>query len=198
MRREAPQISRLAELLAGLPGLGPRSARRLLFHLINNRSNLMLPLSQALEQAASEIGKCELCRNLDALSPCSICADQTRSSSLCVVETVADLWVLERYGVHRGRYFVLGGALSAQKGTEPADLGLPKLAERARDLKSEEVIVATNPTVEGQTTAWYIAGLLKKLGLKVSMPAHGLPLGAELDYMDEGTLAAAFKQRKTA
>ena len=198
MSREAPQISRLANLLAGLPGLGPRSARRLLFHLVCNRSNAMLPLAAALEQVAAEVSHCGLCRNLDAVNPCSICADHKRLSRLCVVETVADLWALERYGVHRGQYFVLGGVLSAQKGTNPLDLGLPQLLERTKALQVDEVIVATNPTVEGQTTAWYIAGLLKKTGVKVSMPAHGLPLGAELDYMDEGTLAAAFKQRKTA
>lgn len=198
MSREAPQITRLANLLAALPGLGPRSARRLLFHLVNNRANAMEPLANALKQVAAEVTPCSLCRNLDAIDPCSICNDEKRISQLCIVETVADLWALERYGVHRGRYFVLGGVLSAQKGVKPLDLGLTKLVKRAEYLGVDEVIVATNPTVEGQTTAWYIAGMLKKVGLKVSMPAHGLPLGAELDYMDEGTLAAAFKQRKTA
>jgi len=198
MSKESPQITRLVNLISSLPGLGPRSARRLLFHLISNRTNTMIPLAQSLSESAKSIVTCHQCRNLDSTNPCGVCQDPKRMSNICVVETVADLWALERHNVHRGYYFVLGGVLSAQRGVDSHQLGLNLLIKRAKALGSEEIIIATNPTVDGQTTAWYIASLLKKNDIKASIPAHGLPLGAELDYMDEGTLAAAFKQRNLA
>ena len=191
-------ITRLVSLIASLPGLGPRSARRVLFHLINNRTTTMIPLAQSLSESAQNIVQCAKCRNLDSANPCGICTDAKRGPTICVVETVADLWALERHKVHSGHYFILGGVLSAQKGIDSHKLGLDLLIQRAKELGSGEVIIATNPTVDGQTTAWYIANLLKKNNIKASIPAHGLPLGAELDYMDEGTLAAAFKQRNLA
>ena len=189
------EIERLIQLLAKLPGLGPRSARRAALALLKKRDTLLEPLADALREAADAILPCEICGNLDTQSPCAICSDPRRDSHiLCVVEDVADLWALERAGVFRGRYHVLGGALSALDGVTPERLNVAKLLERVKN-DVEEVILAMNATIEGQTTAHYLMDLLG--GMKVTRLAHGVPVGGELDYLDEGTLSAAFKARRS-
>ncbi|MBV9548218.1 MAG: recombination protein RecR [Alphaproteobacteria bacterium] len=189
------EIERLIQLLAKLPGLGPRSARRAALALLKKRDTLMEPLAAALEGAARAIRDCEICGNLDTTSPCAICADPRRDGHvLCVVEDVADLWALERAGVFRGRYHVLGGALSALDGVTPEKLNVAALGERVKS-GVDEVILAMNATVEGQTTAHYLMDVLT--GVKVTRLAHGVPVGGELDYLDEGTLSAAFKARRS-
>ncbi len=188
------EIERLIQLLSKLPGLGPRSARRAALALLKKRDTLMEPLSAALKDAAAAIRDCEICGNLDTRSPCAICADPRRDGHiLCVVEDVADLWALERAGVFRGRYPVLGGALSALDGVTPEKLNVGGLAERVKN-GVDEVILAMNATVEGQTTAHYLMDMLTDV--KVTRLAHGVPVGGELDYLDEGTLSAAFKARR--
>jgi recombination protein RecR len=188
------EIERLIQLLAKLPGLGPRSARRAALALLKKRDTLLQPLAAAMEEAAEAILTCEICGNLDTASPCTICTDQRRDPHiLCVVEDVADLWALERAGVFRGRYHVLGGALSALDGVTPERLNVAGLLERVQT-NIEEVILAMNATVEGQTTAHYLMDLLGDR--KVTRLAHGVPVGGELDYLDEGTLSAAFKARR--
>jgi len=190
-----PEIERLIQLLAKLPGLGPRSARRATLELLKKREALLEPLSVALAEAAAAIKICEVCGNLDTQSPCSLCRDPRRDARLlCVVEEVADLWALERAGVFRGRYHVLGGALSALDGITPERLNVAALLARAKD--ADEVILAVNATVEGQTTAHYLLDALAASGVKVTRLAHGVPVGGELDYLDEGTLSAAFKARR--
>ena len=188
------EIERLIQLLSKLPGLGPRSARRAALALLKKRDTLLEPLADALREAADAILTCEVCGNLDTQSPCAICSDTRRDSHvLCVVEDVADLWALERAGVFRGRYHVLGGALSALDGVTPERLNVAKLLERVKQ-GVDEVILAMNATVEGQTTAHYLMDLLGDM--KVTRLAHGVPVGGELDYLDEGTLSAAFKARR--
>jgi len=188
------EIERLIQLLAKLPGLGPRSARRAALVLLKKRDTLLEPLAASLREAADAILTCETCGNLDTASPCAICSDGRRDPHLlCVVEDVADLWALERAGVFRGRYHVLGGALSALDGVTPDRLNVGKLMERVKT-GVDEVILAMNATVEGQTTAHYLMDLLGDL--KVTRLAHGVPVGGELDYLDEGTLSAAFKARR--
>ncbi len=192
-----PEIDRLIQLLARLPGLGPRSARRAALHLLKRREALMLPLAEALSLAATRVGDCGLCGNLDTSDPCAICADPARDKSLiCVVEEVADLWALERAGVFRGRYHVLGGTLSALDGIGPDDLRIGPLVARAGADEVREVILATGATVDGQTTAHYVTDRLKASGVEVSRLAHGVPVGGELDYLDDGTLATALKARR--
>jgi recombination protein RecR len=192
-----PEIERLIQLLAKLPGLGPRSARRAALHLIKNRDAVMTPLAQALKTAAEQIRVCTVCGNLDTRDPCSICTDAGRDAkTLCVVEEVADLWALERSAMFNGRYHVLGGTLSALDGIGPDDLNIPTLLARVRDTGVAEVVLATNATVDGQTTAHYLAGALAAAGVAVTRLAHGVPVGGELDYLDDGTLAAAFRGRK--
>ncbi len=194
-----PEIERLIQLLAKLPGLGPRSARRAALHLLKRREALLEPLASALAEAAERIRPCSRCGNLDSTDPCAICADARREAGLlCVVEEVADLWALERAAVFRGRYHVLGGTLSALDGVGPQELNIPRLLHRVREEKIAEVILATNATVDGQTTAHYIAERLAPLGVIVSRLAHGVPIGGELDYLDDGTLAAALKARRPA
>ena len=191
-----PEIERLIQLLSKLPGLGPRSARRAALALLKKREVLLEPLGLAMRDAAAAIKTCEICGNLDTTSPCSICRDARRDSHiLCVVEDVADLWALERAGVFRGKYHVLGGALSALDGITPEKLNMAPLIARVRD-GVEEVILAMNATVEGQTTAHYLMDALEPRGVKVTRLAHGVPVGGELDYLDEGTLNAAFKARR--
>ena len=188
------EIERLIQLLSKLPGLGPRSARRAALVLLKKRDTLLGPLAEAMTAAASAIRDCAICGNLDTQSPCAICTDGRRDSHvLCVVEDVADLWALERAGVFRGRYHVLGGALSALDGVTPDRLNVSGLLERVKNV--EEVILAMNATVEGQTTAHYLMDLLTDV--KVTRLAHGVPVGGELDYLDEGTLSAAFKARRS-
>lgn len=190
-------IEHLIQALAKLPGLGPRSARRAALHLIKRRESLLLPLTRALEDAAENIRTCSTCGNLDTQDPCAVCTDAKRDPTLlCVVEDVADLWALERTAVFRGTYHVLGGTLSALDGIGPEDLNIPRLVTRARADAVAEVILATSATVDGQTTAHYIADRLADCGVKVSGLAHGVPMGGELDYLDEGTLSAALKERR--
>jgi recombination protein RecR len=190
------EIERLIELLAKLPGLGPRSARRAALYLIKRREALMTPLARALEEAARSIVACSACGNLDTRNPCGICADPARDpAQICVVEEVGDLWALERASGYRGRYHVLGGVLSALDGVRPQDLNIAGLVARAREEAVSEVILAMNATVDGQTTAHYITDQLADCGVKISRLAHGVPVGGELDYLDDGTLAAALRSR---
>jgi len=192
-----PEIERLIQLLAKLPGLGPRSARRAALTLLKKREGLLDPLATAMAEAAAAIKTCDTCGNLDTQNPCTICRDTRRDQAvICVVEDVADLWALERAGVFKGRYHVLGGALSALDGVTPERLNLPALLTRIRAGGVAEVILAMNATVEGQTTAHYLMDALEPLGVKITRLAHGVPVGGELDYLDEGTLSAAFKARR--
>ena len=192
-----PEIERLIALLARLPGLGHRSARKAALALIKRRSDLLEPLAAALADAAARIVACETCGNIDTQSPCTICRDPRRDAGLIVVvEEIGDLWALERAGVVDGLYHVLGGHLSPLDGIGPSDLSIGKLIERAvRPV--QEVLLALNATVEGQSTAHYLTEQLRGRGLKVTRLAQGVPIGGELDYLDEGTLAAAIKSRRT-
>lgn len=191
------EIERLIQLLAKLPGLGPRSARRAALTLLKKRETLLEPLADALTKAAEALAQCSTCGNLDTTDPCALCREPGREmGTLCVVEEVADLWALERAGMFRGRYHVLGGALSALDGVTPERLNLPKLLTRVKAGDVGEVILAMNATVEGQTTAHYLMDALEPLAVKVTRLAHGVPVGGELDYLDEGTLSAAFKARR--
>jgi recombination protein RecR len=192
-------IDRLIQLLARLPGLGPRSARRAVLQLIKKRESLMLPLAQAMAAAAQNIRNCSRCGNLDSDEPCAICRDPKRDDSLiCVVEEVGDLWALERSGAFKGRYQVLGGTLSAIDGLGPDQLNIEGLLRRIAEGGVREVILALSATVDGQTTAHYIAERLADAPLTVSHLAHGVPVGGELDYLDDGTLSAALKARRPA
>jgi recombination protein RecR len=195
-RIAGPEIERLIQLLARLPGLGPRSARRAALHLIRKREELLGPLAEALRVAKDKIVTCSVCGNIDTSDPCSICADRRRDpSTIVVVETIGDLWALERAGVISAQYHVLGGALSPLDGVGPDDLNLAKLVGRVAEGGVKEVILAVNATVDGQTTAHYITEILGHLNVKCSRLAHGVPVGGELDYLDEGTLAAALRSR---
>ncbi len=195
-RVAGPEIERLIQLLARLPGLGPRSARRAALHLIRKREELLGPLADAMAVAREKIVVCATCGNIDTSDPCNLCRDERRDgSTLVVVETVADLWALERAGATRGKYHVLGGVLSPLDGVGPKDLNLERLTTRVREDGVREVILAVNATVDGQTTAHYIVDLLASLDVKVTRLAHGVPVGGELDYLDEGTLSAALRQR---
>lgn len=190
-------IDRLIQLLAKLPGLGPRSARRVALHLLKRRDVLLTPLIAALSEAAERVRPCSTCGNLDSADPCAICSDARRDRSvICVVEQVADLWALERTGSFRGGYHVLGGTLSALDGVGPEDLNIAGLVARAGDDTVREVILATSATVDGQTTAHYIADRLDGCDVAVSRLAQGVPVGGELEYLDDGTLAAALKARR--
>lgn len=191
-----PEIEKLVQLLARLPGLGPRSARRAVLHLMRKREELLAPLSEAMRVAQERIVVCSVCGNLDTSDPCTICRDARRDPSiLVVVETVADLWALERAGLLKARYHVLGGVLSPLDGVGPDDLSIASLVARMRSGETREVVLAVNATVDGQTTAHYIADMLTPSGVNVTRLAHGVPVGGELDYLDEGTLAAALEKR---
>lgn len=195
-RVAGPEIERLIQLLARLPGLGPRSARRAALHLMRKREELLGPLAEALSTARERIVTCSGCGSIDTVDPCSICRDGRRDpATLVVVETVADLWALERAGVVRGRYHVLGGTLSPLDGIGPGELNLASLVDRIGTEGVREIILAVNATVDGQTTAHYVTDLVAHLGVKVTRLAHGVPVGGELDYLDEGTLAAAMRAR---
>lgn len=194
-----PDIERLIQLLAKLPGLGPRSARRAALHLMTRKDSLMVPLGNALANTAARVTACGICGNLDSVDPCAICRDNRRDPKLlCVVEDVGDLWALERTASFRGRYHVLGGTLSALDGIKPEDLSIGPLLARLEASAGEitEVILALNATIDGQTTVHYLSDRLKALGLKVSRIAHGVPVGGELDYLDDGTLSAALASRR--
>jgi recombination protein RecR len=192
-------IDRLIQLLARLPGLGPRSARRAALKMIMKPETLMLPLATAIRQAAENIRSCSTCGNLDASDPCGLCRDPGRdASAICVVEEVGDLWALERSGAFKGLYHVVGGTLSALDGRGPAQLNIAGLVERVQEGTGgpREVILALSATVDGQTTAHYIAERLEASGVAVSRLGQGVPVGGELDYLDDGTLSAAFKARR--
>jgi recombination protein RecR len=194
-----PELDRLISLLAKLPGLGPRSARRAALALIQKREALLQPLTAALEAAAAAIRPCSVCGNLDSTDPCGVCADERRDRSvICVVESVGDLWALERAGAHRGVYHVLGGTLSAIGGRGPEDLTIQQLLRRVAAGGASEVILALGATVDGQATAHLVADRLRPLGVAVTRLAHGVPVGGELGYLDDGTLAAALKARRPA
>ena len=192
------EIQRLIDLLAKLPGLGPRSGRRAALHLIKKRDLLLEPLAKAMAEVAEKVATCSVCGAVDTRDPCSICCDPERKADvICVVEEAGDLWALERAGAFKGRYHVLGGVLSALDGVGPEDLHIPELAERAKDNAVTEVVLALNATVDGQTTAYYIADALEGCNVSVSGLAQGVPIGGELDYLDDGTISAAFRQRKS-
>jgi recombination protein RecR len=191
-----PEIERLIQLLARLPGLGPRSARRAALFLIKKREQVMGPLAAALQTAIEKIEVCSVCGNIDTQNPCTVCVDTRRDQGVIVVVTdVADLWALERAHAINARYHVLGGTLSPLDGIGPQDLSIDALITRVHDGSVQEVILALNATVDGQTTAHYITDLLHGTKVKVTRLAHGVPVGGELDYLDEGTLSAAIRQR---
>ena len=198
MKRQAgPELEKLIQLLARLPGFGPRSARRAVLHLIKNREKLLDPLTLALEDARHKVKQCSSCGNVDTVDPCSICSDPRRDHSLiCVIEDVADLWALERAGAWPGLYHVLGGTLSPLDGVGPEDLSIEALITRAHAPEVKEVILALNATVDGQTTAHYIADALQGTGVSLTSLAQGVPIGGELDYLDDGTIGAALRARK--
>lgn len=196
-RTAGPEIERLIQLLSKLPGLGPRSARRAALHLLKNRERLLEPLSAAMADARDKVCVCGQCGNVDTIDPCTLCADPRRDRSMiCVVEEVGDLWALERAGAWNALYHVLGGTLSAIEGIRPEDLTIGQLVERAREGQVKDVVLALNATVEGQTTTHYITEQLKALGIPASRLAHGVPVGGELDYLDEGTLTQAIRARR--
>ncbi|RUO99737.1 recombination mediator RecR [Hyphomicrobium sp.] len=192
-----PEIERLVQLLARMPGLGPRSARKAVLALLKRRNDLLLPLADALQQAIAKIAECPVCGNLDTVSPCSVCADPRRDPSLIVVvEEVGDLWALERASIVSARYHVLGGHLSPLDGVGPEQLNIGNLIARAKSPDVKEILLALNATVEGQSTAHYLSDQLQGTDVTVSRLAQGVPIGGELDYLDDGTLAAAFKARR--
>lgn len=191
------EIEQLINLLAKLPGLGPRSARRAALQLIKKKETLLLPLADAMAEAGEKVINCSICGNVDTVDPCAICASPRRDKSIiCVVEEVGDLWALERSGVMGGLYHVLGGTLSALDGIGPDDLNVAGLVLRSEARQVKEVILAMNATVDGQTTAHYITDRVEHADVKVTRLAHGVPVGGELDYLDDGTLAAALKARR--
>ena len=195
-RIAGPEIERLIQLLAKLPGLGPRSARRAALHLIKKKEQLLSPLAGAMADAADKVRVCSTCGNVDTSDPCAICTDPRRDgATIIVVEDVSDLWALERAGAMNARFHVLGGTLSPLDGVGPDQLNIRSLVERVAAGGVSEVILAVNATVEGQTTAHYLTDQLDGLGTRVTRLAHGVPVGGELDYLDEGTLAAALKSR---
>ncbi|MBA5776109.1 recombination protein RecR [Stappia sp. F7233] len=191
-----PEIERLIQLLAKLPGLGPRSARRAALHLIKKKDQLLVPLAEAMGVAVANVGLCSVCGTVDTKDPCTICSDPRRdASTIVVVEDVADLWALERAAALNCRYHVLGGTLSPLDGIGPDDLNIAGLVDRVSQGGVSEVILAVNATVEGQTTAHFVTDRLAGFDVKVTRLAHGVPVGGELDYLDEGTLAQALKAR---
>lgn len=195
-RVAGPEIERLIQLLAKVPGLGPRSARRAALHLIKKKEQLLAPLAQAMGEAVEKVRVCSTCGNVDTIDPCSVCTDSRRDGSvIIVVEDVADLWALERASAMNARYHVLGGTLSPLDGVGPDDLNLKGLVSRIAEGGVAEVIIAVNATVEGQTTAHYITDQISGFDVRVTRLAHGVPVGGELDYLDDGTLAAALKSR---
>jgi recombination protein RecR len=191
------EIERLIDLMSKLPGLGPRSARRAALALVKKRERLLVPLAQAMAEVAARVRTCRICGNLATGDECDICRSPRRDhTQICVVEDVADLWALERAAVFRGRYHVLGGVLSALDGVTPESLRIPELAERARAPEVTEVILAVGATIDGQTTAHVIADYLADCGVALTSLAQGVPVGGELDYLDDGTISAALAARK--
>ena len=193
----SPEIESLTQALSKLPGLGPRSARRAVLYLLKKREAAMGPLLRALEAVNAELETCSVCGNVDTVNPCSICIDPRRDDrALCVVEDVADLWALDRSRLFPGRFHVLGGRLSALEGVRPEDLSIDALLNRIAAGGIDEVVLAMNATLEGQTTAHYIAERIEQFPVRLTQLAHGLPVGGELDYLDEGTLAQALRARR--
>jgi recombination protein RecR len=193
----SPEIEALTQALSRLPGLGPRSARRAVLHLIKKRETALVPLLGALERVSERLSTCSICGNVDTSNPCAVCADPRRDGrALCVVEEVADLWALERSRLFPGRFHVLGGRLSALEGVRPEDLAIDGLLARIAKGGIDEVVLAMNATLEGQTTAHYLAERIEGYPVRVTQLAHGLPVGGELDYLDEGTLAQALRARR--
>jgi recombination protein RecR len=193
----SPEIDALTQALSRLPGLGPRSARRAVLHLLKRRETALAPLLHALEAVNDRLATCSTCGNVDTTNPCAICADPRRDPrSLCVVEEVADLWALDRSRLFPGRFHVLGGRLSALEGVRPEDLTIDTLLRRIEAGGIDEVVLAMNATLEGQTTAHYLAERIERFPVRVTQLAHGLPVGGELDYLDEGTLAQALRARR--
>jgi recombination protein RecR len=193
----SPEIDALAQALARLPGLGPRSARRAVLHLMKKRETALTPLLRALERVNETLSVCSTCGNVDTTDPCGICADPRRDARmLCVVEEVSDLWALDRGRLFPGRFHVLGGRLSALEGVRPEDLNIGGLVGRVAAGGIDEVVLAMNATLEGQTTAHYLAERLEAYPVRLTQLAHGLPVGGELDYLDEGTLAQALRARR--
>lgn len=193
----SPEVERLIDLLAKLPGLGPRSARRAALHLLKKRDQIMRPLGLALEDAAAKVKTCRVCGNLDTSDPCGVCNDPARDvTTICVVADVGDLWALERSGAYSGQYHVLGGVLSALDGIRPEDLRIGSLISRIGEGGITEIVLALAATVEGQTTSHYLADLLSETGVSITRLAHGVPVGGELDHLDDGTLLAALKARR--
>ena len=191
-----PEILTLIQYLGKLPGLGPRSGRRLALHLLKKREQVMRPLIEALQTAEATIKMCQTCYSLDTKDPCTLCTDPRRNDgALCVVQDVADLWALERASVFRGRYHILGGVLSAIDGIGPNQLTIEPLIARVQKARVREVILALNATIDGQTTIHYLIDRLQPLGVTLSTLAHGVPVGGELDYLDDGTLSTAFTAR---
>ena len=190
-------IDTLIALMAKLPGLGPRSARRAVLQLIKKRALLLIPLADAIDIAAKTARECLTCGNVGTSDQCEICASEKRANGeICVVEDVADLWAMERASTFKGRYHVLGGTLSALDAVGPEELGIPRLVDRVKSEQIQEVILALNATIDGQTTAHYIADALDGSGVKLSTLAQGVPIGGELDYLDDGTITAALRARK--
>lgn len=190
-------IDILLHFFTKLPNFGKRSARRTVLHLINNKENLMLPLAKAIENTANSVKICQECYNFDSFSPCNICSNEKRDrTTICVVEEVADLWAIERSNMFKGIYHVLGGVLSAVDGKGPNELNIESLVKKAGNYLVKEIILATNATVEGQTTAHYITTRLQDFSVIVTRIAYGMPIGGEIDYLDEGTLSAAFNSRR--
>ena len=193
----SPEIDALTQALSRLPGLGPRSARRAVLHLLKKREAAMAPLLRALEAVNERLATCSICGNVDTTDPCSVCADPRRDARmLCVVEEVADLWALDRTRLFPGRFHVLGGRLAALEGVRPEDLTIDSLVGRIERGGIDEVVLAMNATLEGQTTAHYIAERIERFPVRLTQLAHGLPVGGELDYLDEGTLAQALRARR--
>lgn len=195
-RVTGPEIEKLIQLLAKVPGLGPRSARRAALHLVKKKEQLLGPLAEAMGEAHRKVKICSCCGNVDTIDPCTVCTDEQRDQAvIIVVEDVADLWALERAGAMNAAYHVLGGTLSPLDGVGPQDLSIDALVARAHADEVKEVVLALNATVDGQTTAHYITDLLQDANVRVTRLAHGVPVGGELDYLDEGTLSAAMRQR---
>ena len=197
MARSMKTVENLIKVLSKLPGVGPKSARRFALYLIKHPKEVMMPLSDVLMEVAQSIVKCEHCGNIDLSSPCNICIDEKRDrSTICVVEDINDLWAMNRDSFFNGLYHVLGGVLSVIEGQVPESLNIQSLCKRIEENNIQEVIIATNSTIEGQTTAHYIYDMLSKYNIKITRLAHGIPVGAELDYMDDGTLSLAMKLRQ--
>jgi recombination protein RecR len=193
-----PELERLINLFAKLPGLGPRSARRIVLKLLRERETKLLPLADAIRAAAETVRSCSVCGNLDSCDPCSICASPSREAKICVVETVADLWALERALIYHGTYHVLGGSLSALAGRGPEDLAIASLLSRLHSAPPTEIILAMPATVDGAATGHYLAEKLKSFAIPITRLAQGVPMGGALEVLDEGTLATALRARRLA